>query len=100
MSDRVKPGKGCKGEVLAGGCGGVPHNKDPPSPGQEKGARSKTTQGEGMRSSSSWNQASIGWKSPLDRRLRSRMATRPFQFTGMEERHTPKSELLRVEIRC
>ena len=34
--------------------GGVPHNKDPPSPGQEKGARSKTTQGEGMRSSSSW----------------------------------------------
>ena len=39
--------------------------------------------------------ASIGWKSPLDRRLRSRMATRPIQFTGMEERHTPKSELLR-----
>ena len=33
---------------------GVPHNKDPPSPGQEKGPRSKTTQGEGMRSSSSW----------------------------------------------
>ena len=38
--------------------------------------------------------ASIGWKSPLDRLLRSRMATRPIQFTGMEERHTPKSELL------
>ena len=38
--------------------------------------------------------ASIGWKSPLDRRLRTRMATRPIQFTGMEERHTPKSELL------
>ena len=38
--------------------------------------------------------ASIGWKSPLDRLLRSRMATRPFQFTGMGERHTPKSELL------
>ena len=30
--------------------------------------------------------ASIGWKSPLDRRLRTRMATRPIQFTGMEER--------------
>ena len=43
-----------------------------------------------MRSSSSWS-----WKSPLDRRLRSRMASRPFQFTGMKERHTPKSELLR-----
>ena len=39
--------------------------------------------------------ASIGRKSPLDRRLRSRMATRPFQFMGMEERHAPKSELLR-----
>ena len=38
--------------------------------------------------------ASIGWKSPLDRRLRSRVATRPIQFTGVEERHTPKSELL------
>ena len=38
--------------------------------------------------------ASIGWKSPLDRLLRTRMATRPIQFTGMEERHTPKSELL------
>jgi hypothetical protein len=33
--------------------------------------------------------ASIGWKSPLDRRLRSRVATRPFQFTGIEERNTP-----------
>ena len=43
-----------------------------------------------MRSTSSWS-----WKSPLDRRLKSRMATRPFQFTGMEERNTPKSELLR-----
>ena len=42
-----------------------------------------------MRSTSSWS-----WKSPLDRLLRSRMATRPFQFTGMEERNTPKSELL------
>ena len=39
--------------------------------------------------------ASIGRKSPLDCLLRSRMATRPFQFMGMEERHTPKSELLR-----
>ena len=38
--------------------------------------------------------ASTGWKSPLDRRLRTRMATRPIQFTGMEERHTRKSELL------
>ncbi len=43
-----------------------------------------------MRSTSSWS-----WKSPFDRRLRSRMATRSFQFTGMEERNTPKSELLR-----
>ncbi len=38
--------------------------------------------------------ASIGWKSSLDRRLSSRMATRPIQSTGVEERHTPKSELL------
>ena len=43
-----------------------------------------------MRSTSSWS-----WKSPLDRRPRSRMATRAFQFTGMEERNTPKSDLLR-----
>ena len=53
-SHRPKPAKGCKGEVLAGGCGGVPHNNLPPSPGQAKGARSKTTQGEGMRSNISW----------------------------------------------
>ena len=53
-SDRPKPAKGCKGEVLDGGCGGVPHNNLPPSPGQQKGARSKTTQGEGMRSNTSW----------------------------------------------
>ena len=64
--------------------------------GQEKGARSKTTQGEGMRPRSSWVWASIGWKSPLDRPLRTRLATRPIQFTGMEERHTPKSELLQA----
>ena len=38
--------------------------------------------------------ASVSWKSPLDRRLRSRVATRPIQSTGVEERHTPKSELL------
>ena len=37
---------------------------------------------------------SIGWKLPLDRRLRSRMTTRSFQFTGTEEKNTPKSELL------
>ena len=43
--------------------------------------------------------ASIGWKSPLDRRLRSRMATRPFQFTDMEEKHTRKSELLLLMTR-
>ena len=42
-----------------------------------------------MRSTSSWS-----WKSPLVRLLWSRMATRPFQFTGMEERNTPNSELL------
>ena len=47
-----------------------------------------------MRSTRSWS-----WKSPLDCRLRSRMPTRPFQFTGMEERHTPKTELLQLN-RC
>ena len=44
-------GKGQKrvarAKPLPGGCGGVPHNKVPPSPGQEKGAR-------GMRSSGPW----------------------------------------------
>ena len=46
--------------------------------------------------------ASIGWKSPLNRRLRSRIATRLFRCTGMEETNTPKSELLltyRLQIR-
>ena len=43
--------------------------------------------------------ASIGGKSPLDRLLRTRMTTRPIQSTGMEERHTPKSELLRTRPR-
>ncbi len=89
MSDRGKPGKGCKGEALDGGCGGVPQNKDPPSPGQvEDYAR------RGDEVDQFVDLASIGWKSPLDRRLRTRMATRPFQFTGMGERHTPKSERL------
>ena len=37
----------------------------------------------------------IVWKAPLDRRLRSRMATPPFQFTGMDQRNTPNSEQLR-----
>ena len=37
-SHRRKPGTGCKGEALDGGRGGVPHNKVPPSPGEEKGA--------------------------------------------------------------
>ncbi len=34
-SHRRKPGTGCKGEALDGGRGGVPHNKVPPSPGEE-----------------------------------------------------------------
>ena len=50
---RRKPGMGCKGEALDGGRGGVPHKNVPPSPGEENGARSKTTQGEGMRSAGS-----------------------------------------------
>ena len=41
---------------------------------------------------------SKGRKSTLDRRPRSRMATRLFQFTGTEERNTPKSELLRFYL--
>ena len=94
MPDRREPGKGCKGKALAGGCAGVHHNKVPPSPGQEKGARSKTTQGEGMRSTSSWDLTSIVWKSPLNRLLMSRMASGPFQFKGMDEGNTPKSEML------
>ena len=53
----------------------------------------------GMRSSSLVDLASIGGKSPLDRLLRTRMTTRPIQSTGMEERHTPKSELLRTRPR-
>ena len=55
-SHRRMPGTGFKGDPPQaddGGRGGVPHNKVPPSPGEEKGARSKTTQGEGMRSAGS-----------------------------------------------
>ena len=37
----------------------------------------------------------MGWKPPLDRRLRPPMASRPFQFAGVEERNRLKSELLR-----
>ena len=40
---------------------------------------------------------SMGWKSPLDRRLTSRLGTGPFQFTGVEERNTPKSELFHLQ---
>ena len=42
------PGKDCKAEAPDGGCGGVPHNKCPSPPGQEKGDR-------GMGSTNSWN---------------------------------------------
>ena len=52
ISRQIEPAI-CKDEALDGGCAGVPRNKNPPSPGQEKGARSKTTQGEGMRSTRS-----------------------------------------------
>ena len=38
--------------------------------------------------------ASIGWKSPLDRRLSTRMAR--IQFMGMEERHTSNLKCVRV----
>ena len=39
---------------MPGDVGVSPTTKSPRSPGQEKGARSKTTQGEGMRSTGSW----------------------------------------------
>ena len=39
---------------------------------------------------------SIGWKSALDRRVRSRMATRPFQFAGKEKSNTLSTELLQT----
>ncbi len=35
------PGKDCKAEALDGGCGGVPHNKCPPPPGQRLSHKSK-----------------------------------------------------------
>ena len=41
----------------------------------------------------------IDWKAPLNGRLRSRMATPQVQFTGMDERNTPKSEQLLARIR-
>ena len=37
---------------------------------------------------------SVGWESILDRQLRSRMTTRPFQFAGAEDNDRPKCELL------
>ncbi len=64
---------------------------------QERVARAKSLPGEGDQGDEVEqlvDLASMGWKSPLDRLLRSRMATRPFQFMGMEENHTPKSELI------
>ena len=41
----------------------------------------------------------IDWKSPIDGRLRPRMATPTFKFTGMDERNTPKTEQLRYKNR-
>ena len=60
---------------------------------QERVARAKSLPGDEVEQlvDLAW----VSWKSPLDRRLRCRVATRPIQFTGMEERYTPKSELLR-----
>ena len=54
----------------------------PPSSGQEKKAK-----GDEVDQLVDWT--SIGWKSLLDRRLKSIMAAQKFQFTGMEERNTP-----------
>ena len=71
-----------RAKPLPGDVGVSPHNNDTPSPGQ------------GDEVDQLADLTSIGWKSPLDRRLRSRMATGPFQFTGMKERNTPESELL------
>ena len=45
--------------------------------------------------SSSRGLTPIDWKAPLHGRVRSRTATPPVQFTGMDERNTPKSEQLR-----
>ena len=60
--------------------------------GQEKGVR-------GMRSTRWRIRTLIDWKSPLDGRLRPRMATPTFKFTGMDERNTPKTEQLRYKNR-
>ncbi len=68
---------------------GCPPQQRSPSPGQVEDYARRGNEVDRL-----VDLASIGWKSPLDRRLRSRVATRPIQFTGMEERHTPKSELL------
>ena len=37
---------------------------------------------------------SVRWESILDRQLRSRMTTRPFQFAGIEDINRPNCELL------
>ena len=66
--------------------------------GEEKGARSKTTQGEGDEVGRPMLLTSIGLNLRLDCRLSSRMAIWPRYFAGIEEKNTPKSEQLLRDI--
>ncbi len=72
MPDRREPGKGCKGEALAGGT-----TLSWPGEG-----------GQGDEVDQFVDLTSIVWKSPLNRLLMSRMASGPFQFKGMDEGNT------------
>ena len=63
-SHRPKPAKGCKGEVLAGGCGGVPHNNLAPFSWPAEGRQVEDYARRGDEVEHLVDLTSIGWKSP------------------------------------
>ena len=94
MPDRREPGKGCKGKTLAGGCGGRPPQQTSPFSWPGEGGQVEDYARRGDEVDQFVDLTSIVWKSPQNRLLMSRMASGPFQFKGMDEGNTPKSEML------
>ena len=83
----AKVGKGLQGRSPCRGMWGCPPQQSSPFSWPGEG-------GQGDEVDQVVDLTPIDWRAPLTGRLRSRMATPPFQFTGVDERSTPKSEQL------
>ena len=78
---------GCKGDPPGaddGGCGGVPHIKVPPSPGEEKGGQVVDSTRRGDEVGQFVDLVPDRLRSVLYGGVRFRMATKQVQFTGVD----------------